>query len=86
MILGQIAEATGGLAYFPMSIKELDKVYGQIEAEIRAQYTVGYVSTNEKNDGAWRKVEIRLTGPAGQGARVRARKGYFAPFKPPSRP
>jgi Ca-activated chloride channel family protein len=86
MVLGQITDATGGLAYFPTSVKELDKVYSQIEAEIRAQYTLGYVSTNEKTDGAWRKVEIKVTGQAGQGARVRARKGYFAPFKAPSRP
>ena len=83
MILQQIAEATGGQAYFPTSVKELDKIYAQIEAEIRAQYTLGYVSANEKTDGAWRKVEIKVT--PGKDARIRSRKGYFAPFKAPSR-
>jgi VWFA-related protein len=86
MILQQIAEATGGQAYFPMSVKELDKVYAQIEAEIRAQYTLGYVSANEKTDGAWRKVEIKVTHPSARDAKVRSRKGYFAPFKAPQRP
>jgi Ca-activated chloride channel homolog len=82
MILQQIAEATGGHAYFPTSVKELDKIYAQIEAAIRAQYTLGYVSANEKTDGAWRKVEIKVTHASGKDARIRSRKGYFAPFRP----
>jgi Ca-activated chloride channel homolog len=82
MVLQQMAETTGGQAYFPMSVKELDKVYAQIESEIRAQYTLGYVSTNDKADGAWRKVEIRATDPSVKDLRLRSRKGYFAPFKP----
>jgi Ca-activated chloride channel homolog len=83
MILQQMAEVTGGQAYFPMSVKELDKVYAQIEAEIRAQYTLGYVSTNDKADGTWRKVEIRMTDSAMKDLKIRSRKGYFAPFRPP---
>jgi Ca-activated chloride channel homolog len=86
MVLQQIAEATGGQAYFPQSVKELDKIYAQIEAEIRAQYTLGYVSANEKADGAWRKVEIKMVHPSRKDARVRSRKGYFARFKADSRP
>jgi VWFA-related protein len=81
MILQQMAEATGGQAYFPLSIKELDKVYARIEAEIRAQYTLGYVSTNAAADGRWRQVEIKVTSPSARDVRVRARKGYFAPYR-----
>lgn len=81
MILQQVAETTGGQAYFPTSVRELDKAYRQIEAEIRAQYTLGYVSSNEKTDGAWRKVEIKVTGPSAKDVKVRSRKGYFAPFR-----
>lgn len=81
MILQQMAEATGGQAYFPTSVKELDKVYAQIEAEIRAQYTLGYVSGNEKTDGTWRKVEIKVKHPASRDAKIRSRKGYFAPLR-----
>jgi len=80
--LSIMAEATGGTAFFPISVKELDGIYAQVLGEVRAQYTVGYVSTNEKADGSWRKVEIKVTRPDGKKLKVRARKGYFAPSKP----
>lgn len=80
MILQEIADITGGKAFFPHSVKELDSVYGQVLAEIRAQYTLGYLSTNEKADGAWRKVQVKVTRTGDY--RVRARKGYYAPYKP----
>ena len=76
-ILQRIAETTGGQAFFPSSIKELDVMYEKVVAEIRSQYTIGYVSTNERADGAWRKVDVRVT--SGRNLRLRARKGYFAP-------
>jgi Ca-activated chloride channel homolog len=80
-VLQQIADITGGEAVFPTAIKDLDAVYDRIVAQIRAQYTLGYVSTNEKTDGAWRKVEIKARKD-GRDYRVRARKGYFGPYKP----
>jgi Ca-activated chloride channel family protein len=86
-ILRQIADLTGGQAYFPSSTKELDEVYGQVVAEIRAQYTIGYVSLNMAADGSWRKLEVRLDakeGPPGRrDYRLRARHGYFAPYRKP---
>jgi Ca-activated chloride channel homolog len=83
MKLTQIAEVTGGQAFFPTAIKELDSVYDNVVAQIRAQYTLGYHSTNEKTDGAWRKVEIKVVRKDGRDFRVRSRKGYFGPFKKP---
>jgi Ca-activated chloride channel family protein len=83
MLLQQMAEVTGGQAFFPTAVKELDSVYEKVVAEIRAQYTLGYLSTNEKADGAWRKVEIKMAGKNSRNLRVRSRKGYFAPFKKP---
>lgn len=82
MVILQIAEVTGGQAFFPTSGKQLDEVYGKVLAEIRAQYTLGYVSTNTRTDGGWRKVEVRLTHRDDRGLRARARKGYFAPYRP----
>ncbi len=79
LIVQQLADVTGGQAFFPMSVKELDKFYERVVAEIRAQYTVGYLSTNGKADGAWRKVEVRVLRKE---LRVRSRRGYYAPFKP----
>jgi VWFA-related protein len=81
LVLQQMAEATGGEAYFPMSVKELDKVYAQIATEIRAQYTLGYVSTNDKSDGTWRKVEIKIVKSGVGDVKLRSRKGYFAPHR-----
>jgi Ca-activated chloride channel homolog len=78
--LRTLAELTGGLAFFPNVIKDLDPTYEKIAAEIRGQFTLGYLSTNTKLDGAWRKVEIKVTRP---GAKVRSRQGYFAPYRRP---
>ena len=82
-ILQQIAEATGGQAFFPLSVKNLDVVYERVIAEIRAQYTLGYLSTNDKPDGTWRKVEVKVVRKDGRDYRVRSRKGYYALFKKP---
>ena len=85
-VLQQIAEATGGQAFFPLSVRNLDSVYDKVLAEIRAQYTVGYVSTNDEADGTWRKVEIEVKRQDGRDyrdVRIRARKGYYAVYKKP---
>lgn len=76
IILQQIADTTGGRAFFPLAVKELDSVYEKVLAEIRAQYTLGYVSTNERTDGKWRKVDVRVKA---RDLKTRARRGYFAP-------
>jgi Ca-activated chloride channel homolog len=78
MRLQQMSESTGGLAFFPTAAKELDPAYDKVVAEVRAQYTIGYLSTNARTDGSWRKVDIKLKRP---GLKLRARKGYFAPFR-----
>ena len=84
--LQQLAESTGGQAIFPMSIKQLDEAYDKIFQELNARYTLGYVSTDRRADGAWREVEVRLTRPELKGAKVRTRRGYFAPYRPGSQP
>lgn len=76
--LAQIAEATGGQAFFPSSMKDVDMAYDKVVAQIRAQYSLGYSSTNVKQDGQWRKVEIKVRRPE---LRIQARQGYFAPFR-----
>ena len=82
MRLQQLAEATGGQALFPGSLKDLDGAYAKLVDEIKARYLMGYLSTNARPDGTWRAVEIRLKRPELKGARMRTRKGYFAPYKP----
>jgi Ca-activated chloride channel homolog len=79
--LQRLAAITGGQAFFPSSVKELEKIYERVQREIAARYGLGYLSTDLKKDGAWRKVEIRLKRPDLKGAKLRTRTGYFAPFR-----
>ena len=81
--LQQIAEATGGQAFFPSTMKDVEASYDKVVAQIRAQYSLAYSSTNTKQDGAWRKVEIRVTRPDLKGAKILSRRGYFAPYQEP---
>jgi Ca-activated chloride channel family protein len=78
MTLRQIAETTGGQAFFPMAMKDVESAYDKVLAEINVQYHLGYVSANTATDGAWRTVQITVKR---DGVRVRARKGYFGPYK-----
>jgi Ca-activated chloride channel family protein len=80
--LSRIAELTGGQGFFPTSPKEVDKMYEQIQREIAARYSLGYLSSDTRTDGAWREVEIRLKRKDLKGAKIRTRGGYFAPYKP----
>ena len=81
--LQQIAEATGGQAFFPSTMKDVEGAYDKVVAQIRAQYSIAYSSTNTKQDGAWRKVEIRVTRPDLKGSKILSRRGYFAPYQEP---
>ena len=81
MEMMRFAALTGGQAFFPSSIKELDAMYEKIQREISARYTLGYTSSDERADGAWRAVEVRLKRPDLKSAKLRTRPGYFAPYR-----
>lgn len=81
MRLMEIAETTGGRAFFPSAMKDIEEAYDEVVAQIRAQYSLGYTSTDTAQDGSWRSVEIKLTRPDLKDARVQARKGYFALYR-----
>ncbi|MBI2221815.1 MAG: VWA domain-containing protein [Acidobacteria bacterium] len=81
MRLQDIAAVTGGMALFPTSADQLDEMYARIAEEIEARYSLGYLSTNTKTDGAWRKVEIKLLRPHLKNVRLRTRPGYYAPYR-----
>lgn len=82
--LERLATLTGGVAYFPGTAKDLDGVFDRIRAELAARYSLGYVSTDTRADGAWRGVEIKLLRRDLKGVKLRTRGGYFAPYKPVS--
>jgi len=84
--LTQMATETGGEAVFPLSMKEIEAAYDRVVAGIRAQYSLGYVSTNPARDGRWRKLEVKVARSptrSSRDLRVQTRKGYFAPFEKP---
>jgi VWFA-related protein len=79
--LKEIAELTGGQAFFPKSIDEVLEICQRVAREIRNQYTIGYSPKNTKRDGAWRKVTVNLVNPPKNAAkaRINTRQGYYAP-------
>jgi VWFA-related protein len=83
MRLQEIAETTGGQAFFPSAMKDVEAAYDKIVAQIRNQYTLGYTSTNTAQDGKWRRVEVKIAKPEMRNARVQTRRGYFALYKEP---
>tara|TARA_B100000029_G_scaffold512071_1_gene607755 strand:- start:1194 stop:2135 length:942 start_codon:yes stop_codon:yes gene_type:complete len=82
MFLEELTDSTGGRAYFPQEIDELDGIYEQIEAELDARYSLGFISTNEAMDGSWRELEVRLHTPNERLRRsaIRSRDGYYAVY------
>jgi Ca-activated chloride channel family protein len=79
--LQRFADLTGGQGFFPVNLKQIDKMYDTIQREIAARYSLGYTSTDERTDGAWRRVDVRLKRSDLKNARLRTREGYFAKFK-----
>jgi Ca-activated chloride channel homolog len=79
-ILKDLAHATGGQAYFPKSLDQVEPICVRIARDIRNQYTLGYYPTNAKKDGTFRKVQVELVGRyAHDHYQVRTRPGYYAP-------
>ncbi len=76
-LLTSLARDTGGRSYFPTSLSELDSVYDRIAVVLRTLYSVGYVSSNARRDGKWRRIVVRV--PDRDGLTVRHKIGYYAP-------
>jgi Ca-activated chloride channel family protein len=75
-ILQSLAEETGGRAFFPYRVDDLDQSFQDIGDELRNQYSVAYLPTNSILDGRYHKIRIEV--PEHKGYQVRARQGYFA--------
>jgi VWFA-related protein len=76
-LMNALTRETGGRAYFPSSLSELDSVYDRIAEELRTLYSLGYVSSNSRRDGKWRRIVVRV--PDREGLTVRHKLGYYAP-------
>ncbi len=76
-LLTTLTRDTGGQVFFPNSLSELDTVYDRIAEELRTQYNLGYVSSNRRKDGKWRRIVVRVAERPE--LMVRHKLGYFAP-------
>lgn len=77
-LLSDLARATGGQAYYPRSLDEVQSTCDQIAHDIRNQYTLAYYPTNHTKDGSFRTVTVEALGPGGHKLTVRTRPGYYA--------
>ncbi|PYQ11885.1 MAG: hypothetical protein DMF80_20350 [Acidobacteria bacterium] len=76
-LLTTLSQETGGQVHFPNSLSELDSVYARVAEELRTQYTLGYVSSNKRRDGKWRRIVARI--PERDDLQIRHKIGYYAP-------
>ena len=75
-VLRQLAQETGGRAFFPDDVNELPDIYRQISDELSSQYSVGYISANPLRNGQWRRIVVQVDR---EGATARTKMGYYAP-------
>ncbi len=79
-LLSEIAEQTGGRQFPVENLNELPDVAANIGIQLRNQYVVGYMPTNQQKDGKWRRIQVKLNQPKGMPQlRAFAKLGYYAP-------
>jgi VWFA-related protein len=78
-VLMKIARATGGEALLPQETSQVVAICEQIATDVRNQYTIGYVPSNQKLDSTRRTIKVTATGRHGEKLLVRTRAGYIAP-------
>ncbi|RMG56045.1 MAG: VWA domain-containing protein [Acidobacteria bacterium] len=74
--LDVLCRQTGGEAFFPRDLTELNPIFDRLANELRMQYVLGFISSNERRDGSYRRLTVRIKKP---GVTARARAGYYAP-------
>jgi Ca-activated chloride channel homolog len=77
-VLRSLSTETGGRLFTTKSSTDLSNIYNQIADELTSQYVLGYASSNERRDGGWRAIVLRLRRPE---LRARTRSGYYAPAR-----
>lgn len=82
--LKALAEASGGLDYYPKTLSDVESITPQIAHEIRNQYILAYTPINTALDGSFRSIKVTVNAPGHP--TVRVRNGYFATAAPPAKP
>ena len=76
-VLSELSAQTGGQAYFPRSLKEVDGITHEVAQDIRSQYTIEYRSTKSPALGGYRQIHVEAKEKGYRGLQVRTRSGYF---------
>jgi Ca-activated chloride channel family protein len=77
--LDELANVSGGKAFFPRSAAEMDDIFEQIALELRHQYSIGYRPPNFVSDGKWHRIKVKVTPPRGLPRLfVRSKEGYYS--------
>lgn len=84
--LANLSQETGGVAYFPSSLDDVDSIAADVARDIRSQYTVAYHSTRSPSLGGYRTVLVEAIGPNRHKLIVRTRKGYYPKSTPSPAP
>lgn len=74
--LKDLAEETGGSAFFPKGIGDLNRDFEAIQDELHSQYRLAYVPSNKEQNGEWRSISVRIKNR--DKLVVRTRQGYYA--------
>jgi Ca-activated chloride channel homolog len=77
-VLERIADATGGVAFFPFQMRDVSNAFTEIQEALRSQYALAYIPEDFRSDGRFRSIQIQADQKQ---YHVRARHGYYAPGK-----
>lgn len=81
--LDELANVSGGKAFFPRTAAEMDDIFEQIALELRHQYSIGYRPPNFVSDGKWHHIKVKVTPPRGLPRLfVRSKDGYYSLVAP----
>jgi Ca-activated chloride channel family protein len=75
--LQSLADSSGGVAFFPTSLDDVDGITRTVARDIRSQYTIGYKSTNPNQNGGYRRIQVTAQAPGYRNLTVRTRSGYY---------
>jgi Ca-activated chloride channel homolog len=79
--LQSLSDQTGGVAFFPKDLVEVDEISQEVARDIRNQYSLTYKPSNPRSNGGYRKVKVEARAPGYKDLQVRTRDGYFADEK-----
>ena len=79
--LQSLSDQTGGVAFFPKDLAEVDEISQEVARDIRNQYSITYKPTNPRSNGGYRKVRVEARAQGYKDLQARTRDGYFADEK-----